>query len=309
MDILSSLSVSDDYLLMQAGISSKTYHLGNLCNRQHDWNSTGRTLRFNSDNSCPLCRGVDHIGSRSVPDDDYHNRLLEDAGFDTTKFMLGCMCKYGHNWEFTGRSLRRRSNPDAVWVKKLKNPPPGICLECEKIKREKKYKNRKRLTYRTIDERFWEKVAIKGKDDCWDWTASLNHSGYGKFGISSYETKIFGVKNSGPIGAHRVAFYLANGTIDNNLMVLHSCDRPSCCNPNHLRQGDAKDNGEDIANRARGTIGEKSIFLKLTDDEIREMRYLYENEDWGSAQLAAKFNCSRSHVNEVVSYRSRRHVK
>lgn len=309
MDILSSFSVSDEYLLMQAGISSKTYYLGNLCSRQHNWNDTGRTLRFNSDKSCPLCRGVDHIGSRSAPDDDYHRKLLEDAGIDTVKFVLGCMCKHGHNWQFTGRSLRRRHKADADWIKKAGRNPLGICLECEKIRRERKYENRKRLTYRPMAERFWEKVDIKGKDDCWDWQAALNHSGYGKFGIRDSESELFGVKSGGPIGSHRVAFYLANGFIDPKLMILHSCDRTSCCNPNHLRQGDAKDNGEDMADRKRGTIGRKGLYMKLSNDDVREMRRLHEEDGWSHEDIMEKFDCSRTHVGEILRYRARKDVK
>ena len=67
---------------------------------------------------------------------------------------------------------------------------------------------------------FWNKVSISGDNDCWNWTAGTTEKGYGKFGVN-YKTEY----------AHRIAFTLSNGPIDGNLLVCHSCDNPSCCNP------------------------------------------------------------------------------
>lgn len=45
--------------------------------------------------------------------------------------------------------------------------------------------------------------------------------------------------------SHRLSFFLHNGHIDPKLDVLHACDNPPCCNPDHLSQGtDAKNIGE-----------------------------------------------------------------
>jgi len=32
-----------------------------------------------------------------------------------------------------------------------------------------------------LSNRFWEKVIIAGPEDCWEWTASKQSSGYGAF--------------------------------------------------------------------------------------------------------------------------------
>jgi len=82
--------------------------------------------------------------------------------------------------------------------------------------------------------RFWAKVDKRGSDECWEWTAGLNYSGYGMFSQKS------GVR---PTGAHRVSWELAAGRrIRRGLQVLHACDNKQCVNPGHLWLGTASDN-------------------------------------------------------------------
>lgn len=59
------------------------------------------------------------------------------------------------------------------------------------------------------------------------------------------------------LGAHRVAYEIANGPIPDDLWVLHSCDNPPCCNPSHLRVGTYKDNVRDRVERDRSKGGRK----------------------------------------------------
>src|SRR2546430_16029432 len=59
------------------------------------------------------------------------------------------------------------------------------------------------------------KCQILGKmkvseNDCWEWTGTLNHQGYGK-------TKVEGKHFS----THRLSYILYKGEISNNLYVLH----------------------------------------------------------------------------------------
>lgn len=75
--------------------------------------------------------------------------------------------------------------------------------------------------------RFWEKVEIRSPLLCWEWKAAILQSGgYGAFRLKG-ETK----------RAHRVAYFLSKGDLDPALELLHKCNNPRCCNPNHLVQG------------------------------------------------------------------------
>lgn len=70
---------------------------------------------------------------------------------------------------------------------------------------------------------------------------------------------------------HRISFILKNGTIPNNIMVCHSCDNPSCVNPDHLFLGNAKDNWDDSHKKGRTT---QQLQAKRT---VHGTRSMYHN--------------------------------
>ena len=119
---------------------------------------------------------------------------------------------------------------------------------------------------RPIGERFWSKVDKRGPDDCWLWAGRLTNSNrnkehYGRFDLADKS-----------IMAHVFAFLNSGGILtDEKPLVLHACDNPPCCNPRHLRAGDAKDNADDMVarNRHKSLLGEQHPGHKLTEDQAR----------------------------------------
>lgn len=87
----------------------------------------------------------------------------------------------------------------------------------------------------------------KGLNQCWMWTASKIRNGYGQFMLNFRMMK-----------AHRVAYLIHHGTLDLSLCTCHSCDQPSCCNPEHLWQGTHKDNSADRVAKGRSATGDRS---------------------------------------------------
>ncbi len=71
--------------------------------------------------------------------------------------------------------------------------------------------------------RFWRKVGIRTKQECWPWKASKSRLGYGQIGWQGRVTE-----------AHRVAFELTHGEIPAGAWLVHSCKSPDCCNPKHI---------------------------------------------------------------------------
>jgi hypothetical protein len=93
---------------------------------------------------------------------------------------------------------------------------------------------------------------------CWNWTGAIDQYGYGN------------VKRVGKnFRAHRLAYEKLVGPIPNGAFILHSCDNPACCNPDHLRPGSQKDNIRDAIKRGRFVAPRQKLTLAQVD-EIRK---------------------------------------
>lgn len=93
-----------------------------------------------------------------------------------------------------------------------------------------------------------------GLGPCWQWTAYKNKKGYGVLGITNKKTVL----------AHRVSWVIRFGDIPEKLNVLHRCDNPECCNPEHLFLGTALDNAQDRERRKRGKQPSGSAHYSIT---------------------------------------------
>ena len=119
--------------------------------------------------------------------------------------------------------------------------------------------------------RFWSKVDVMfSEQECWEWRGSQKHNGYGTFRLPGPTRQC--------VPAHRVAYSLVNGKIPTGLIVRHTCDNPSCVNPNHLLTGTHQDNADDKVARGRSRLnkppqsGVLNFASKLTADQVSEIR-------------------------------------
>lgn len=91
--------------------------------------------------------------------------------------------------------------------------------------------------HRDFYSRFWSKVNVLKKNECWEWLSSISPNGYGKFSIDNY-----------PYSSHVLSYKFYNDDYDENLCIDHICMNRKCVNPRHLRQVTAKINNTENSN-------------------------------------------------------------
>lgn len=159
-------------------------------------------------------------------------------------------------------------------------------------------KKREFLTQResTIEKRFHSGYEINEKTGCWEWKRSTEGWGYGVI-----------MWNSKKVYVHRVSYELANGPIPSGLLVLHSCDNRICCNPAHLRVGTVQDNSQDMRERLRGTLGEKSRTAKLKNEDVLNILDMIKN-GISLIEIANIYSVNRQAISHIKYGRTWRHI-
>jgi hypothetical protein len=129
---------------------------------------------------------------------------------------------------------------------------------------------------KSLEEKFFSKIK-KEDNGCWIYTGFTDKNGYGSF---RYDP-------SHNVRAHRFSFwyhiYKPQGISwedfdDFIKCVLHKCDNPPCCNPDHLFPGTNKDNTQDMIQKGRrfNNKGKSHGMCKLTEQEVQEIYNLKE---------------------------------
>lgn len=133
---------------------------------------------------------------------------------------------------------------------------------------------------------------------CWVWMGCKR----GKYGAFSLDRKL--------VSSHRVALTLTCGPLPERVFVLHKCDAPSCCRPDHLFLGDAADNMRDMASKGRKVValGESHGISKLTEPDIVKIRALYAAGGISLMKLSRRFGVQHSVIRRIVRRELWKHV-
>jgi HNH endonuclease len=156
---------------------------------------------------------------------------------------------------------------------------------------------------RTVEDRFWAKVAKGGPQDCWTWTGCHDGYGYGHIRIEGHA-----------VYAHRLSYELHHGPLPDGLYVCHNCptgDNPSCVNPAHLFLGTAKDNTQDMLSKGRQRYvsrpGEANPYAKLTDEIVLDIRRRITTGETKAA-LAREYGVSHVTISRIINRKTWKHL-
>jgi hypothetical protein len=150
---------------------------------------------------------------------------------------------------------------------------------------------------KSLIDRFDAKYVVDPATGCWEWTAAKYSNGYGVFHMADHNCT-----------AHRAAWKLFRGPVDDALDVCHKCDNKGCVNPDHLFPGTRQENMMDRVNKGRhprtpnkGAVNGRS---KLTDAQVKEIR----EYDGTHASAARKYGVSETVISGIRKGKYWRHI-
>lgn len=161
------------------------------------------------------------------------------------------------------------------------------------------------------------------KNGCWNWLGGKDKDGYGK---TTFKFKTY--------RPHRLAYAATYGPIPEGQLVLHKCDNPACCNPDHLFLGSQKDNIQDAIRKGRfkfncntnfdhlrgqnhylnkhpekRKLGEDCLWSKLKEEQVIEIRRLHKEQKISAYRLAKMFGVSKFCTLQIIRRKTWKHIE
>lgn len=157
-------------------------------------------------------------------------------------------------------------------------------------------------------ERVLDKVLRIPFSGCWIFTGAVNGFGYGIVGT--------GGRGMPTDRVHRITYKHFCGEIPAGMFVCHTCDVPSCCNPDHLFLGTNQDNVNDMVKKKRNSqpprnshvVGSVHPGAKLNEQQVELIRDLYAKGGVTQKELAHQYGVARQSISKIVNRKRFKHV-
>lgn len=145
----------------------------------------------------------------------------------------------------------------------------------------------------------WE----ENENGCWVCTSHVpNTYGYPQCRIN-YKFKMIS----------HIMYEKFKGEITTGMLICHTCDNPTCINPEHLFLGTNLDNMADMVKKGRqshigspGLNGEKHPRAKLTEVQVTEILSI---KGMRNKEIAHKFNISQERVSSIRTGQSWKYLQ
>lgn len=154
------------------------------------------------------------------------------------------------------------------------------------------------------EKRFWSNVdkngpVCHGLGRCWNWMAGRDKDGYGRIRVYGRRTR-----------THRYSWIIHNGSIPNDLRVLHYCNNFICVNPGHLYLGDHSDQMDAMVKNGLTAQGSRNGSAKLTECDVKEVRKRcgsgFETDEIHA--IANELGVSYATIYDIVIMRTWKHL-
>lgn len=114
---------------------------------------------------------------------------------------------------------------------------------------------------------------------CWEWIGGFKQ-GYGVLYIDSLGKQLL---------AHRLSYVIHKSSELGDYLVRHTCDNPSCVNPEHLLLGTDQDNSDDAVSRLR-------LHMTMTKEKLEA---ILSNPTLSCREAAKLYGVSRQTISNV----------
>ncbi len=149
-------------------------------------------------------------------------------------------------------------------------------------------------------DRFHKSYSPEALTGCWIWLLAVDQVGYGQFSV----------KDNGKfktILAHRFSA-LIHGLDMSKPVVRHICNNPSCVNPAHLTTGTHQDNTNDMLQASREARGSRQGSVKLTEQQVLEIRSKYIPRTYSYKRLAKEYGVDWTTIQLIVKRITWKHL-
>jgi hypothetical protein len=142
---------------------------------------------------------------------------------------------------------------------------------------------------------------VLDENKCWEWKGAIDAYGYGSFSLNKKTYK-----------SHRLMYEIYYSKPLKDLHCLHKCDNPSCVNPLHLFAGTNYDNMRDKVIKGRCYTGhqkgEHNGASKLKDNDVIQIRELYNIQNYTTIKLGKMYGVHRSTISYIVNNKTYKHL-